>query len=134
MNRLIEKFPQKTGYRHLLATFYEQINEKRKARDVYEEILRLDPDDARAKIALAGEAKGSDDIRFLNSLKPVFENPDVEIDVKIKEILPYVSMLAGQGEKSLGTTLLGLTSILEKVHPGDAKTWSVLGDVLYYSG
>jgi tetratricopeptide (TPR) repeat protein len=134
LEALIEAFPQKTACRHLLATFYEQVDETGKAKDVYKEILRLDPDDARANIALAGEAKGGDDIRFLNSLKPVFENPGVEIDVKIKEILPYVTMLAEQGDKSLGTTLLGLTSILERVHPGDAKTWSVLGDVLYYSG
>ncbi|TAK33679.1 MAG: tetratricopeptide repeat protein [Saprospiraceae bacterium] len=134
LETLIEAFPQKTAYRHLLATFYQQIEEKDKAKEVYNEILRLDPGDARAKIALAEETKGGGDIQFLNSLKPIFENPNVEIDVKIKEILPYVTMLAEHDEKSLGTTLLGLTSILEQVHPGDAKTWSVLGDVLYYSG
>ncbi|MFQ5446534.1 MAG: tetratricopeptide repeat protein [Saprospiraceae bacterium] len=131
---LIKVFPHKTAYRHLLATFYEQVGDKGKAREVYREILRLDPDDARARIALAEEAKGSDDIQFLNSLKPVFENPGVNLDVKIKEILPYVTMLADQGDKSLGATLLGLTSILERVHPGEAKVYSVLGDVLYYSG
>ncbi len=134
LEKLIEAFPDKVNYRHMLATFYEQIDEKTKARAEYEKILTLDPNDARAKIALAEKEKGRDDIGFLNSLKPVFENPDVKIDVKITEILPYVNSLADTGDRQLGNTLLGLTSILERVHPNSAKAFSVLGDVLYYTG
>ena len=134
LEKLIDAFPDKTAYRHLLATFYEQIDEKAKAKAEYEKILVIDPDDARAKIALAEKEKGRDDIGFLNSLKPVFENPNVNIDVKITEILPYVNRLADNGDRQLGNTLLGLTSILERVHPNTAKAFSVLGDVLYYTG
>lgn len=134
LETLISKFPDNPGYRHLLATFYEQTGEKEKAAQVYKEILAIDPNDARAKIALAEEAKGNDDIRFLNSLKPVFENPSTNLDTKIKEIMPYIERLADTGDKNLGTTLLALTSLLETVHPNSAKVYSALGDVLYHSG
>ncbi len=134
LERLIDKFPNNTSYWHLLGTFYEQVDEKAKAKEVYKKILEKNPDDARAKIALAEEAKGNDDVRFLNSLKPVFEDPKTGIDTKIKEIFPYVNELASSGDKNLGNTLLALTSVLEAVHPDDAKSHSVLADVLYYTG
>lgn len=134
IERLIERFPKKTAYRHLLATFYEQINQREQARAIYQEILELDPDDARSRIALAEEAKGNDDMLFLQSLKPVFENPDVELDTKVKELLPYVQKLADTQDLLLGNTLLALASLLETVHPGSAKVYSLLGDVLYYTG
>ncbi len=130
---LIAAFPNDTEYRHLLAIFYEQIDEKAKARETYQQILRINPNDARAGIALAEEGK-SDDIRFLHSLKPIFENPNTDIDTKIKEIIPYVSRLAETGDKNLGVTLLALASVIERVHPNSAKAHSVLGDVLYHSG
>ena len=131
---LIERFPNNVDYRHLLATFYDQTGEKEKATATYQTILKLDPNDVRAKIALADDNKGSDDIKFLNALRPVFEDPSTDIDTKIKEIIPYVSRLAETGDKSLGNSLLALTSLLETVHPNAAKAHSVLGDVLFHSG
>ncbi|GAB4243499.1 MAG: tetratricopeptide repeat protein [Saprospiraceae bacterium] len=134
IEKLIERFPDKTQYRHLLATFYEQINDKEKARETYRQILELDPEDARAKIALAEEAKGNDDLRFLQSLKPVFENPSTDLDTKIKELIPYVQELSSTQDQDLGNSLLALAAILDEVHPGSAKVQSLMGDVLYYSG
>ncbi len=131
---LISKFPNNTGYRHLLATYYEQTGEKEKAAQVYKDILKMDPSDAQAKIALAEDAKGGDDIRFLNSLKPVFENPSTDLDTKMKQLLPYIEKLADTGDRSLGNSLLALTSLLESVHPNSAKVYSALGDELYYLG
>ncbi|MCB0518756.1 MAG: tetratricopeptide repeat protein [Lewinellaceae bacterium] len=134
LENLVAIFPEKTEYQHLLATFYDQIDQKEKSREVYKTILQIDPNDARAKIALAESAKGNDDVAFLNSLKPVFENPNVNIDVKITEILPYVTQFADTGGKDLGVALLELVAVLEKMHPNSAKAYSVLGDVLYYAG
>lgn len=134
VQELVERFPKNLEYRHLLATFYDQTGDKAKATATYQEILKLDPNDARAKIALADDNKGSDDIKFLNALRPVFEDPGTDIDTKIKEIIPYVSRLAETGDKNLGNSLLALTSLLETVHPNSAKSHSVLGDVLFYNG
>jgi tetratricopeptide (TPR) repeat protein len=122
-----------------LANFYLQSGDKGKAREVYQQILAINPADARAKIALAEENKGGDDARYLASLKPVFENPQTDIDLKIKQIIPYVTRLAettdpSKIDKSISDALLELTSILEQLHPANAKAFSVSGDVLNYSG
>lgn len=134
LKALIQRFPRTLSYQHLLAVYYEQIGEKDKARKVYRKIIDIDPGDTRAQIALAEESKGTDDIRFLNSLKPVFEDPKTDIDTKIKEIIPYVGRLAETGDRNLGNVLLALTSVLETVHPDDAKSHAVLADVLYSNG
>lgn len=131
---LINRFPSNVEYKHLLATFYDQTGDKVKAAATYQEILKLSPNDARAKIALADDSKGSDDIKFLNALRPVFEDPATDIDTKIKEIIPYVSRLAETGDKNLGNSLLALTSLLGTVHPNSAKAHAVLGDVLFHNG
>jgi tetratricopeptide (TPR) repeat protein len=134
VQELIERFPNNVEYRHLLAIFYDQTGEKEKATATYKEILKLEPNDARAKIALADDSKGIDDLKFLNSLRPVFEDPGTDIDTKIKEIIPYVTRLAETNDKSLGNSLLALTSLLATVHPNVAKSHSVLGDVYFHSG
>jgi tetratricopeptide (TPR) repeat protein len=134
LEKLSEKFPDRLAYLHLLATFYEQVDEREKAVDTYRKILQRDPQDARARIALADQNRGTDNLAFLNALKSVFENPSVDIDTKIKEILPLVNQLADTGNRHLGTSLLGLTTILERQHPGNAKAHAILADVLFHTG
>lgn len=136
LNKLIAIFPRKTDYRHLLANFYTQTGEKEKELEVYRQIIEIDPNDARAKIALANQAKGSSgsDANFLYSLQSVFENQGVHLDVKITEIMPFVQKLADTGDKELGNALLALTAILQRVHPNSAKALSVSGDVFYFTG
>ena len=53
---------------------------------------------------------------------------------KQHELICFIQdRLAETGDKSLGNSLLALTSLLETVHPKSAKSHSVLGDVLFYT-
>lgn len=136
LERLIQAFPDNTEYYHLLAGFYEQMNEPDKARDVYKQILQLNPEDAKAKIAVAGAARqqsGGGQAAFLNSLKPIFQNSGVGIDVKIKEILPLIQQVSNSNDQALAEPLMELTSILVQVHPDEAKAFAAHGDLLYHS-
>ena len=134
LQNLIEAFPDNIEYRHLLAEYYELIGEKKTAQGVYEQILALDPSDPKASIALA-EVKNKDksDLSYLYSLKPIFEKPDLNIDIKIKELFPYISKVVNTGDKNLAAAALELSEILEATHPNEAKAFSVSGDLLYYS-
>ncbi len=135
LEKLINAFPKKTEYRHLLANFYQQIGEKEKAKAVFKEILERNPDDTRAALALVeGSKKKGSEFQYLDSLKPIFSNPDVNIDVKISKIISGVEEVRTTGDKKLAAALLELTSILEEVHQNDAKAFAVSGDVLYNSG
>lgn len=133
--RLIEAYPNRVEYRHLLAGFYEQIGEEKSAQEVYQNILDIAPDDPRASMALAGNsAQQSDDTQFMRSLKPVFEKPDIDIDLKIAKLMPFIQKVADTGDQELAKVALQLTDILERVHPEEAKAFAAAGDLLYYSG
>ena len=130
----IEKYPTSTSALHNLANFYEQTGEQNKAQATYKKIIQIDPKDSQAIVALAqNDKKSSGEIGYLAKLKPVFQNPNIHIDVKITELFPIVTKVADTGDKNLAVQALELAYILEEVHPNQAKAFSVTGDLLYYS-
>ncbi len=135
LQRLVSAYPKRLEYRHLLASFYEQIGDKAKAMAEYRQILSLAPGDAKAQIALAGGRNTqNDDLAYLQSLKSAFENPTAAIDLKIGKLLPFIQQVADTHEATLADAVIKLTDILEKVHPGEAKPLAAAGDLLYHSG
>ncbi len=135
LKRLIEAFPKDMSYRHLLAEFYTQVGQKEEAEKVYKAILRLDPDNAKAELALAGQSvQETDEIRYLKSLQSAFLQEDASIDPKMKKLIPFIRKVAENGDKQLADAALQLTSILQRVHPAEAKAYSAAGDLLYHSG
>jgi len=135
LQKLINTFPGRLEYRHLLAGFYEQIGEKVQAKEVYRQILSIAPSDSKAQLALAGQGSPSkDENAWLNELKPVFENPGAPIDSKMGKIIPLIQKVANTGDSTLANMLLELTTLLERAHPGEAKPLAATGDLYYYSG
>ncbi len=133
LQRLADAYPHKPEYRHRLARFYQTMGDMGNARRVFEDILRRDPNDTEAQLALLGSGKNNSDAGYLASLKPLFNDPNTPIDAKIKELLPFFDKLNNNPDPALTQGLLDLGAILEKTHPEDAKAWSVSGDLLYYS-
>ena len=134
LERLVDAFPTVTSYRHLLADFYEQVGQQDQAKSVYRDILSIDPDDAKASLALAGNSsKNRDELNYLESLKPIFSQPEVDLDLKISRLFPFVTKVADTQDKELANAALELTQILEEVHSEEAKVYSAAGDLLYHS-
>ena len=95
----------------------------------------MDPNNAKASLAVAGlNSKSNDDINYMESLKPVFLQEDVDIDLKIAKLLPFISKVAESSDRELAAAALELTDILEQVHPENPKPYSAAGDLLYHSG
>lgn len=133
--RLVEAYPRDMDYRHLLAGFYEQIGDEQAARQVYQEILQIDPGNGKAQLALAGQStQARDEIRYLSSLESAFRQPDTDIDLKIGKLMPFIQKVADSGDRELADAALELTSLLESVHPDQAKAFSAAADLLYHSG
>lgn len=134
LESLIERQPNNTDYLHLLAGFYDSIESKKEAKNVYQRILAIDPDDAVATLGLSASKKaGSDDANYLLSLQSVFVKKDAGIDMKIKQLLPYIQKIANNGDVELAKTAITLSNILEEVHPEDPKAYSLAGDLHYYA-
>lgn len=133
LQRLINTFPNDVDYRYYLADFYEQINAPKKAQSVYQDILKISPNEAKAKLALSGSTS-SDEEKYMAALKPIFLQKDVDIDLKIGKIMPFILTVADTKDLSLANTTLELSSILENVHPSNAKGFAASADLLYNSG
>ena len=133
--KLTKAFPYNVEYKHMLAGHYNRIGEEEKGKKVYREILQLDPQDASANMALLNSRKGgNNDIAYLTSLQPIFKNEAMDIDLKIKEMIPFIKKVAATNDKELADAAIELTQILEEVHPEEAKTFSVYGDLLNHTG
>lgn len=135
LERLVEAFPRNIEYRRLLAGYYEKIGDSEKVKEVNKAILQIWPSDAKANLALAGsDVQNNDDIGYLESLAPVFEKSDVELDLKMGKLIPLINKVVDTGDKDLAAAALRLSEILERVHPAQAKTYAASGDLLFYSG
>ncbi len=133
--KLIKAYPSEIRFRHYLAEFYQRIDEKTLANQMYEQILEIDPEDPDAALAMAtGGGDTGDDITQLARLTPIFESDAVEIDNKIKELMPYLQKVVDTKDKTLARSILNLSETIETVHPKDAKGYSLSGDILYHTG
>jgi len=99
--KLADAFPDNLVYKHKLARYFEQIESRKNAKVVYEQILKMNPEDARASIALASYNAGNqqNDLGYLQTLGELFKKEGVLIDVKIAKLIPYVSSVAKEKER-----------------------------------
>jgi tetratricopeptide (TPR) repeat protein len=123
-----------------LATFYENIGDKAAAKAVYQHILTFDKNNTQAALALATKnttattANASSDIARLNDLKDLFRKKELNIDLKVKELIPFVNKVADKHEPQLTATCLELARIIETTHPNEAKSYALMGDLLQHNG
>ncbi len=132
LKKLSDAFPNELKYRQDLAEFYDKIGDKTSANAAYAEILRRDPDNVKARMALAGKQANSDSDK-LNALRPLIADPAVPIDDKVKAIMPYFQKMEAGADPALSQNLLEIAVLLEKSHPEEAKAWSLSGDLFYHA-
>ena len=130
--KLADAYPNELKYRRELAQYYNEIGDKANARLAFEEVLRRDPEDPIARMALAGGQNNSDADK-LAAMRPLFDNPSVPIDEKVKAIMPYFSKMSAGNDPALVQNLLDLAGLLEKNHADDAKAWSLSGDLYFHA-
>jgi tetratricopeptide (TPR) repeat protein len=131
LDELTIVFPYNLDYKFLAGAYAMRNGQEEKAKKYYKDVLAIDPENSRAKLALASSEKAEgDDVGYLRSISPVITNPGIEIDIKIKELIPYVISFSKSHDAALGSALVDLTGQLVKTHPKDAKAYAIHGDVL----
>lgn len=129
MQTLIEQYPNDPEYYGMFAEFYLNINKKEKALGMFKKVLELDPSNPIIHLALANYYQESgDNAKSYEYLKLAFQNPEVEIDNKIKIMLSYYDLSAKNDDRKKEAE--ELLAILLSVHPQEPKAWSVKGDFL----
>ncbi len=130
LHQLTVVYPSNIQYKFLAASYAKKLGKEDIANQYYRDVLVDYPENSRAKLALASTEKaGGDDVSYLESVIPVISNPDIDIDIKLKELIPYVVTLSESKDSSLGATLTSMTKYLVNAHPTDAKSYAIQGDV-----
>ena len=127
--KLSNSAPQNTDYLNNLARFYKNSGQNDKSKDVYAKILKINPDDTHANLAVAADlGQNNNASAYLLSLKNVLENPEISVDAKIKELLPHIEEVSESSDSSLIRSLENSLKSLRLSHPESAKTYAISGD------
>jgi len=131
--KLIKSNPGETNYRNMLAELYFQNKMPDKGIEICNNIFAIDPNEPRTHLMLAEYYESiSDDKKAFSHVKIAFENPDLNIDDKVKILIGYFNIpekFKAEREESLQ-----LINILIQAHPNDAKSYSLQGDFLNRDG
>lgn len=130
VHKLVDAFPGETEYMLMEADLYRANKMKDKASDIYNKVLAIEPDNARALLALSdlGVQSGNTQ-QSLDDLKKIFANPKVDIDTKVKILFPYLQFW--EVKKDHKQDAFDLAEILTQTHPDQAKAWAIKGDLYY---
>ena len=130
VHKLVDAYPGETQYMLMEADLYRANKVKDKASDLYNRVLAIEPDNARALLALAdlGVQNGNPQ-QSLEDLKKIFANPKVDVDTKVKILYPYLQFW--DIKKDHKQDAFDLAEILTQTHPDQAKAWAIKGDLYY---
>lgn len=127
--KLIASNPNEIRYYTYLSEFYQEINQNDKAMSTYHEALKRDPKNPIIHLALADYYKSiNDKENFYKELKVAFENPDLDVETKVKILASYYELIDTSEEyKQQANELLAISL---KLHPSSAEIHSMQADFL----
>ena len=135
LEELMAAYPRNPDVYQELAQFYRRTGDEGAARSVWTQMAERFPDDARARVGLAGQSKLNDaEEDFLARLGPLFADESVGLDAKILQLMPLVQEVASRGDTVLANRAVPLARRLTEVHPDEAKAHAILADLLLHTG
>jgi tetratricopeptide (TPR) repeat protein len=129
VKKLSGAFPEEPRYLEMLAELYMTSGMYDQALEVYNQVLKVDPDNPYINISLSDYyRKKGDKAKSLEYLKAGFANPNLDIDSKVNILLAYYSVT--EIYNSFKEEAFDLATILVKAHPNDPKAYSIYADFL----
>jgi len=131
LETLMIMFPNEKKYPRLITSLLHSNDMTSEVEPYLKRILVIDPNDIDAKLGLllfANRKLNTEE--FLVTLTPMISNPDAPINLKIKELLPYVTKHAETKDTMLTKSLIRLCDALVIAHPNEAKAHAIYADVL----
>lgn len=128
--KLSEAFPDENRYRVMIAEYYTKTEDFRKALEIYEELLKRDPDDVYPAISMADlyNKSGQRD-EMMAVLRKVFASSKLGGEPKLQVFLTLFT--PEQIYKDEPKQALELVEIMLGVHPSDPKLMAIYGELLY---
>lgn len=135
LEKLIRLYPGEVEYLHRIAAQCVHAGDTTRAREYYQQILDIEPDDGKARLVLAEEyKKAGDDVTYLQSISGLMANPAVGLDAKVLELIPYVERYADDQKVAYADELRSILAKLASQYPNEAKAHAIYGDFLFSAG
>ena len=131
VKKLIEANPGELKYHGQLADIYISNGKRDKALKVYQEMAERAPNDYRVQFSMAEFYRTEgEQSKYLEAITKAFNNPEMEIDSKVKYLLSFYQVNSkNQAKKAEG---IALCEAIVKAHPNNAKSHALLADFLYF--
>ena len=130
LQKLINTNPSEPRYYYYLAEHYEDMRQSEKAMTTYKKILSIDPNNALVHLAMANYYKEHNNAEQAhNEFKIAFENPELDVDTKLKILLDYYSV--SEEYPAYAAKGYELCAIMLKVHPSAPEAHSIYADFLW---
>lgn len=129
LRALIKHAPKEVKYKLMLAELYLANDIPDKAFGIYNDVLKDDPENGYALLAIADYYRiNKDDAKSYQYLKRAFANPAIDIDNKVRILAPYFAALS---DTLMKERAMELSKIMTQAHSDDAKAFAIYGDFLY---
>lgn len=130
LKKLIQSNPKEARYYTYLAEFYQENKQEEKALETYKKILAIDPNNAMVHLALADYYKSRNDKEnFYQEIKIAFQNPDLDVDTKLKILVSYYQL--SEENPQYQKQADELCQIMLQLHPNSPESHSIYADYLY---
>jgi len=97
---LINRYPKEPKYYLLLADIFSANNKPDKAFAIYEKVLQLDSNNGYAQLELAEYYRiKKEEPQAMRYLYSAFQNPQINIDHKVRILAPYFSVIGKQSQR-----------------------------------
>ncbi len=129
MKKLIKAYPKNLDYQGTLAQLYMANLQEKKAMELYEEMLKVDPEDPRPHLDLAQyyqQQKNFD--KSIYHLGKAMKSPDLEIDKKVAVLMSLFD--ASKYDTVLRKETFDMLQTLVEQNPNDPKAFAIYGDFL----
>ena len=133
VKKLTKKYPDNTKVLLRKALVLRLMNDEDGALKVYEKVLSLDPANPGALSYISAMKRfDSNEAKYVDGMMKIIQNEDMDLDKKIKVLIPFVSKVSKTG--ALSKSMLKVTSELVKLYPERAEACTLYADVLNNSG
>ena len=133
IEKLIEAFPRNLNYYGSLAQLYRANGFDEEAFDIYQDMLRIDPDDPRVHLDLAQYYRDQGQFdSSLHHLTIAVKSPDLEIDQKVPVLLSLFDLSAN--DTNLRKEAYSMLETVVEQNQSDPKAYALYGDFLSRDG
>lgn len=129
--KLSRSNPSEARYYSYLADFYMEAGELENARQAYDKVLSINPNDPVVHLALHDyySARGKSDEAF-DHLKQAFRNPDLDVVTKANIVSSFYKRSLEANDPKAKVQGMELSKTLMQVHSTSPEANSIYGDFL----